>query len=203
MSRFSPAVRPTNAVSTSTVANWFGNQFVTYVAGSYESIATTVVGSGGQTTITFSSIPSTYTHLQLRTFARANYAANIFSLGIRYNSDSGTNYTFHNIYGNGTNALANGFTGYTYDYTVSALGTSTSNVFAASVMDILDYANTNKFKTIRTLDGGDVNGSGGSISLSSCLWRSTAAINSISISTGGFGDLLQYSHFALYGIKGA
>jgi hypothetical protein len=203
MARFSPAVRPTNAVSTSTVANWFGNQFVTYVAGSFESIATTVVGSGGQTTITFSSIPSTYKHLQLRVFARANYAANIFSLGIRYNSDSGANYTYHSIYGNGSSAVANGFTGYNYDYTCNVMGTSSTNVFAANVIDILDYADTNKYKTIRSLNGGDINGSGGLVSIASCLWQSTSAINSISISTGGFGDLLQYSHFALYGIKGS
>jgi len=178
-----------------------GNSF--YFPAAYESIATTSVGSGGQTTITFSSIPSTYKHLQLRVFAKANYAANIFSLGIRYNSDSGANYTYHSTYGNTTSAISNGYTGYTYDYTCSVMGTSTANNFATNVIDILDYADTNKYKTIRSFNGADVNGSGGSVALASCLWQSTSAINSISISTGGYGDLLQYSHFALYGIKGA
>lgn len=203
MSRYSPRARLTNTISTAAVANWFGNQFVALTPGSFESIATTAVGSGGQTTITFSSIPSTYKHLQLRFIAKANYAANIFSLGIRYNSDSGTNYTFHSVYGNGTSALATGNTSYNYDYTTAVMGTSTANVFAANIVDILDYADTAKFKTIRTLNGADVNGSGGSVALASSLWQSTSAINSISLSTGGYGDFLQYSHFALYGIKGA
>jgi hypothetical protein len=170
---------------------------------SFESIATATVGSGGTTTVTFSSIPSTYTHLQLRFIARANYAGNMFSGAMRYNSDSGANYSWHAIYGSGnTSVVAYGVTGYTYDYSINVMGTNTSNTFGSNVVDILDYKNTNKFKTIRTLTGGDGNGSG-SVGLMSTLWQSTAAINSISISTAGYGDFLQYSHFALYGIKGA
>lgn len=202
MSRYSPRARLTNSSSTSTVANWFGNQFV-ILPGSYESIATTAVGSGGQTTITFSSIPSTYKHLQLRFIAKANYALDVFSAAIRYNSDSGNNYTFHSLFSNGSTVSSGGATGYNYDYSSNILGTTTANAFAANIIDILDYADTNKYKTIRTLGGADVNGTGGAVSLISVLWQSTAAINSISISTGGFGDILQYSHFALYGIKGA
>ena len=202
MSRYSPRARLTNSSSTSTVANWFGNQFV-ILPGSYESIATTAVGSGGQTTITFSSIPSTYKHLQLRFIAKSNYAANIYSAGIRYNSDTGTNYTLHTLYGSGTTVSATGYTGQNYDYNSSTMGTTTANAFAANIVDILDYADTTKYKTIRTLNGGDVNGSGGSVALVSVLWQSTSAINSISITTAGYGDFLQYSHFALYGIKGA
>lgn len=202
MSRYSPRARLTNSSTTSTVANWFGNQFV-ILPGSFESIATTVVGSGGQTTITFSSIPSTYKHLQLRFIAKANYAANVFSVGIRYNNDSGSSYPLHVVQGNGTAVAAGGYSPYTYDYSTATMGTTTANVFAANVVDILDYADTNKNKTIRALVGADVNGSGGLVYMASTLWLSTSAINSISLSTGGYGDFLQHSHFALYGIKGA
>ena len=81
-------------------------------------------------------------------------------------------------------------------------GNSTSNVFASNVVDILDAFNTSKYKTIRNLNGDDTNGSG-IIALASGLWQNTNAITSISISTNGYGDFSQYSHVALYGIKGA
>jgi hypothetical protein len=68
------------------------------------------------------------------------------------------------------------------------------------ICDVLDYANTNKFKTLRSLTGNDRNGSG-SIWLDSGLWRSTSAITSIKFTTGT--AFAQYSQFALYGIKGA
>ena len=72
----------------------------------------------------------------------------------------------------------------------------------APIVDVLDYANTNKFKTIRNLEGFDVNGSGGLVALTSGLYRSTSAITSIKL-TPNAGNYAQYSHFALYGIKGA
>lgn len=171
----------------------------------YESIATISVGSGGATTATFSSIPQTYTHLQLRFIGKANTALSAFSAGIRYNSDSGTNYTFHALYGGGGSGSTSAFgsVNQSYDYSANVLGTNTTFNFGVNVLDILDYTNTNKFKTIRTLSGADRNGAGGAVGFSGAMWRNTAAINSISISSGGYGDWLQYSHFALYGIKGA
>lgn len=171
---------------------------------SYESIETVTVGSGGTTTVTFSSIPSTYTHLQLRFIVRANNASNVFSAAMRYNSDSGANYTYHLMYGGGGGTpSAFSATGQTVDYSPNVMGTNTSNTFVGNIVDILDYKDTNKFKTIRTFGGGDINAAGGAVSFASSLWQSTSAINSIAISTNGYGNLLQYSHFALYGIKGA
>jgi hypothetical protein len=158
-------------------------------AGSYESIATVDVGSGGSSTITFSSIPSTYTHLQLRCIQNGGGDR------LQFNSDTAANYTRHYLLGNGTAASSGASTGATY----SAVGdyTSTANVFAGTVIDILDYKDTNKFKTIRSLTGFDTN-SQGEIFLFSGLWRSTAAISTITI-TGG--TAAQYSSFALYGIN--
>jgi hypothetical protein len=69
------------------------------------------------------------------------------------------------------------------------------------VMDILDYSNVYKFKTIRNLSGADFNGSG-QIRLNSGLWMNTAGVTSISIYDANGGNLVQYSRLSLYGIKG-
>ena len=171
------------------------------LATSFESIATVTVGAGGATTISFSSIStSTYTHLQLRMILRSNLAANAYSAMMRLNSDSGSNYAYHVLYGNGTSALAAAGSSTNAPYLLYTQGTSTSNVFAADVVDILDAFNTSKYKTIRSLGGSDANGAG-TVALSSALWQNTNAITDISISTNGYGDFLQYTQIALYGVK--
>jgi len=175
-----------------------------FTQSAFDSIATTTVGSGGTSTITFSSIPQTYTHLQIRGIARENSGAgtSINDLLVRFNSDSGANYRYHYLRGNGTAASAGTAGSQTYAW---ALGTSqagsTASVFTGNVLDILDYTNTNKYTTTRSLSGTDFNGSG-IVDFISNLWLNTAAITSITITTGG-NDFAQYSSFALYGIKAA
>ena len=175
--------------------------FSTGVAASttaYESIATVTIGAGGATSATFSSIPSTYKHLQIRGFAR-NSAAD-YTISARFNSDSGSNYTIHQLYGDGstTGAYANASTAGGVPIGQTAFGTS---IFGAFVCDILDYANTNKYKTSRSLVGQDRNGAG-QILLESGLWSNTAAISNIEVRINGTALFEQYSSFALYGIKG-
>jgi hypothetical protein len=166
--------------------------------GDYESIATVTVGSGGQSTITFSSIPATYKHLQIRCIGKSTSTASQGDL--TFNSDTGNNYAWHQLYGNGSSAIADSSINRANIVGASALvASSVSNVFSASVIDILDYADTNKFKTVRHLVGQDENGSG-IISLNSGLWRSTAAISTVTI-TARTNSIAQYSSFALYGIK--
>ena len=160
----------------------------------YESIATTTVGAGGSTSISFSSIPGTYTHLQLRFISKSGGGAQ-FDIKTNFNSDTASNYSWHYVGGNGTSAAASAQTSIGFIYSTATL----TSQFGAYVMDILDYANTNKYKTTRELSGLDVNGGGGAINLMSGNWRSTAAISSIQITGGTFA---QYSSFALYGIKG-
>ena len=168
--------------------------------GDYESIATVTVGSGGSSSISFTSIPSTYQHLQLRTLAKHSAAFDLDDSLVRFNSDTGSNYYyFHQLRGNGASATAAaGGTG-TSMYVLPVTG-STVTSFAAGVMDILDYDDANKYKTVRTLTGYDANGSG-NIFLRSALWMNTAAVTSITI-TPPSGTFDQYSSFALYGIKG-
>ncbi|NCU72421.1 MAG: hypothetical protein EBY66_05360 [Candidatus Fonsibacter lacus] len=126
---------------------WASQNYSRYsITGSYESIATVTVGSGGSSYIEFTSIPATYSHLQIRIIS--------------------------------------------------------ASVFGTTVVDILDYANTNKYKTFRSLMGIDNNGSG-SIRLRSGLWMSTSAITAIKMTPSTSGSFQQYSSFALYGIASA
>jgi hypothetical protein len=170
----------------------------------YESIDTTTVGVAGSSTITFSSISGTYQHLQLRFIAAAS--TSLPTMYLRLNSDTGANYVRHRLQGNGTSASSGVNTGETATYMFGSAGISTAPIFRASVLDIVDYSNTNKYKTMRTLSGDDLNGLvagyGGYAVLSSGLWRSTSAITSVSIVINTGASFTQYSSFALYGIKG-
>ncbi len=174
------------------------------VTNSYESIATVTVGAGGSAAAEFTSIPNTYKHLQIRILARSNRAVTTdnIKLGVGNGTiDTGANYAYHNLYGNGTSAAASGGSSETSGYLDSISGSSIgASIFGVIVIDFLDYANTNKYKTVRSLGGYDSNG-GGFISLTSNLWMSTSAINRIKLTCRGTA-FDQYSHFALYGIKG-
>jgi hypothetical protein len=167
----------------------------------YESIATTTVGAGGAGSITFSSIPSTYSHLQIRGISRTDNPGSVDNVVIRFNSDTGTNYSWHQLAGDGSAASSGGES--TKNYILIGLhptSSTTANTFGATVVDVLDYANTNKNKTARGLSGFDVNGSG-TVLLRSGLWQDTGAITSVTITLLSAYNYLQYSQFALYGIK--
>lgn len=166
---------------------------------SFEAISTVTVGAGGSSSITFSSIPAGYTHLQIRFMGRIN-SGTWGDLQLTFNG-SGTGYTRHQLEGTGTAATAYGAASQTNIPIASGIaGSSTAaNIFGAGVTDILDYANTNKYKTVRSLSGGDSNGAG-YVDLQSGLWQSTSAISSITL-VSGVNSFVQYSHFALYGVK--
>lgn len=172
-------------------------------ATSFESIATVSVGSGGSSSVTFSSIPGTYTHLQVRmtTLSDVTTGAGGANVNLTFNSDTGSNYAWHELYGTGASAGAGAGTSQTFIKTGYTADSATSYT-GAGIVDILDYANTNKYKTIRTLSGSDINGSGGYVLFRSGLWQNTNAITSITL-TNQSGNLKQYSNFALYGIKSA
>jgi hypothetical protein len=172
------------------------------VTNSYESIATVSVGSGGADSVEFTSIPSTYTHLQLRYIARTSRSETDDGFSIQLNGDTASNYRYHYLAGNGTSASAYSEpnTGYGVPY-VSAANAG-ANTFGVGVFDLLDYRNTNKYKVARIIGGEDNNG-GGWVALNSGLWLNTAAVTSIKCQTNSLGNFVQYSHFALYGIKGA
>ena len=170
----------------------------------YDSIATVTVGSGGSSTISFTSIPATYTHLQIRCITKSARAGGQDYLDMRVGGssiDSGSNYSWHYLMGNGSAGSSAG--GATTNFALGATvpTTSGSGEFAATVIDILDYTSANKNKTIRALSGWDNNGSG-NIELWSSQWiNSSTAIGSINLYSDTGSNFVQYSQYALYGVK--
>ena len=162
--------------------------------GDYESIATTTLGSSNAT-ISFTSIPATYSHLQIRGILKNSGGGTYIKM--QMNSDTGSNYSGHELSGDGATASALGYSSRT-DIPITPNGNTATN-FAGFILDILDYANTSKYKTTRLLMGFDDNGSG-RVMLDSGSWQSTSAITSISIATTA-GTFQQYSSLALYGVK--
>lgn len=171
---------------------WDGRSAV----GSIDCIRTISLASAASS-VTFNNIPGTYSHLQLRGITFANYRT-----GIRLNGDTGANYSYHLIGGFGSgsgysvgSASSNGST-----TTIAPTQSGGSNP-GSLILDILDYTNTNKNKTIRCFSGFDTNGSG-DIWLSSAAWYNPAAITTIMLlPTEGGSNFGQYSTFSLYGIK--
>lgn len=164
---------------------------------SYESIAT-ITATGSQSSLTFTSIPSTFKHLQIRGIARDGIG---YIAQLRMNSDSGSNYSMHRLYGTGASAFANGGSSQTYIYLAEDLSTATST-HNAFLIDILDYASTSKNKTVRCLQGLDTNGAG-HIGIYSGAWLNTSAVTSITITNSGPQNFTNSTTFALYGIKEA
>jgi hypothetical protein len=169
----------------------------------YESIAT-LSGNGSGTTISFTSIPSTFKHLQLRGIIRESSGTGVDDtfFGLQFNGDTATNYSTHNLLGDGASASANA--GATQSRILLGFATQNAaltNTMGAFVLDILDYQNTNKYKTSRSLGGDDLNGKG-LISFVSGSWQSTSAINRIDIYSLTSRSISTASTIALYGIKG-
>jgi hypothetical protein len=162
---------------------------------SYESIATVTVGLAGQSSVTFSSIPSTYKHLQIRGISKSLTAGTDSNITI--NSGTAAAYR-HQLLADGSSASASANSGNAY--IIMTTGSSGTNIFDASVIDFLDYSSTTKNKVVRVLSGRDLNGSG-LLSFGSALWTTTSAINEITLTSGGT-SYVQYTQFALYGIKG-
>jgi hypothetical protein len=172
-------------------------------AGAYESIATVTVSAGGSSSVTFSSIPSTYVALQVRYMPRISTSDTAENTWLRFNGDTGSNYTYHFLDGNGSSASANGAVSQTRILAGRAgAANSGSNIFGVNILDIHDYASTSKYKTARILGGIDRNGDG-NIRLDSGLWLNTAAITSLTILPTTANSFVEYSVFSLYGIKGA
>lgn len=164
-------------------------------AGSYESIAT-ATGTGSSGTITFSSIPSTYRHLQLRINSKNTTGDN---LELQFNSDTGANYVRHFLRGNGSSVTAFAQTAQNQiEFMGSGSGTPNPAVL---IIDIQDYTSTTQNKTVRNFSGQDENGSG-TLVLSSGLWLNTNAVTSITFKVSS-GNFTTDSNFSLYGIKGA
>ena len=169
--------------------------------GAFELIST-AYGTGSSGTITFSSIPATYTHLQLRATMRDDYTLGWNQPYFKFNSDAtSSNYSWHQLLANGSSVTSSGAANtLIYDEQIAATYGGVSNSYATIIFDVLDYANTNKYKTARLMHG-VLDGSLKKVSLLSGSWRNTAAVTSLAIINGN--NFTTASRFSLYGIRGA
>jgi len=159
---------------------------------SYESIASYTVTNS---TVSFTSIPSTYQHLQVRMIFDSAGSG----VTTNFNSDGGSNYANHRVYGDGSSALATGIANTTQAVVSLYGGGYLAGTYGVAILDIHDYASTTKYKTVRSFYGYDSNGNGGErITLGSGLWMNTNAITGISFTGANFTGTVS-----LYGIKGA
>ena len=166
--------------------------------GAYDSLATVTVPSGGVASITFAGIPSGYKHLQVRGIGSTSIAGKAW--GIRLNNDAGSNYSYHYLQGTGSVPETGAAATQTLGYIGVSPESTNNNYVGAAVIDLLDYANADKYKTIRSLSGADMNGVGGYSRFNSSLWQSKSEINRVDLVLTS-GNFNQHSSFALYGVK--
>lgn len=175
------------------------------IPNSYELISTTLVGTA-TSAVTFSSIPTTYKHLQIRASVRGTYSNTNTTAALRFNGSTGTVYANHEIESNSSGFSYNQNTmpglGYMQAPRYVPAGTNIANAYAGMVLDIIDYLSTVKVKTMKGHVGWvDVPNNEKHASLPSGMWFDTTAINSITFFMA-YGNIEVGSRISLYGIKG-
>jgi hypothetical protein len=166
----------------------------------YELIATGNA-TGSAAFIEFTSIPTTYSHLQIRGTFRGTDSASVRDFLITMNGIAGTSYASHQLNGNGSTVSSSGLTSQArieFSNIIPA-ATQTANIFGACVIDVLDYRSTSKNTTIRMLGG--FSGTSQVIRLGSGFVNNTAAITTIRLAVN-VANLATGTRFSLYGIKG-
>ena len=169
------------------------------MASTYTPIATYTAPSA-QTTVSFSSF-SGYTDLRLIINATSQSGSNMDGI-LRFNSDSGSNYSLTYWRGNGSGVTTNSFTGQSYIYLTQVSAYSSTPV--TTIVEILNYSNTTTYKTVLSRESDTIN----AIAQNAALWRGSTgsanqAITSMTISTNGTGSFATGSTFTLYGITAA
>lgn len=174
----------------------------------FDSISTSTLGTAAAS-ISFSSIPTTYSHLQIRGLGRSSAAAELQDIRIQFNGDTAANYMLHRVGSQGgASATHNylGSTGVTYTYPGLPLPSAgqTAAIWGSAIIDIPDYKSANKNKSIKTFGGySTLNVSGNNYSyFGAGTWLNTAAITSILLYPSS-GNFTAGTTYALYGIKGA
>ena len=169
----------------------------------YVKIATTTISSASSA-VTFSNLPQNYTDLYLVLSVRANSAPTSFGTGIRFNGDTGTNYSFTNLRGDGAVAASSLQSNYSWlPLTDDVVAGGSTTIPTLGTMDIFSYAGSTNKTELQTVSQ-DLNGSG-TVQRAVGLWRNTAAITSITtfITSGASWYFGNGSTITLYGIKAA
>ena len=172
------------------------------MANTYTLIASNTVGSGGVSSVTFSSIPSTYTDLCLKISSRTNRGANSDALGFRYNSDTTfANYSAKVLLSTGSVVQSNSANPANDEGGLfTSANTATANTFGNAEIYIPNYAGSNQ-KSASVDAVAETNATGVYMNISATLYNQTTAISSITF-VPITGSLIQeYSTFYLYGIK--
>lgn len=175
------------------------------VPGVYQFLETVLVGSTPQSTITFSNLNSTYgstyQHLQIRATLRTDRANNGDALRLRFNSDTGANYAYHTLRGEGSGSpFAEAAANQTVlEIAYSEAANNTANSFAAAIIDILDPFETTKNTTARGLSG--FTSSIGRIPMYGGFWNNTAALTSIECRVAFGTNWVQGTRISLYGLR--
>ena len=168
-------------------------------------ITSSTVSNNTTTSIAFTNIPQTFTHLQLRCSARALTSSGTHEWLYFYHPNviGSGNFTGHMLYGDGSGVYSGGNAANQYSVLTGyiPLATQTANAFGSAIIDILDYASTSKNKTIKSMWGYDING-GGETGINSGYSSNlgTSALTSFEIGLSGGYYLTQGSKFNLYGI---
>jgi hypothetical protein len=165
-----------------------------------EAIATTYLEADA-TSVTFSSIPATYEHLQLRISGKNDYDnTTTASFGaIRLNGDTGSNYSQHRLYGTATSTAGESGASQSEMYSGRFANLNPAANFGGTIWDILDYANTNKNTTCVLVSGCGM--SAPIVGIFSGLWDDTAAVHTILIDQSGGSNWMRGSEFTLYGLN--
>jgi hypothetical protein len=196
-------------LTTQSAKGYGWGSLVDTAVGNYYSIASTSLTTSSAT-ISFSSIPSTYDHLQIRGSIRGTVAGSQQTAAIRLNGDSGNNYAAHTLLSkNNTPSSYKTGPADMMEFYEGPGGNQASGVFGNVIIDILDYKNTNKNTVIKTIYAWDNNTTavGGTqsatVSLFSGLWLNTAAVTSVTlIEQAGTNNYAANTTWSLYGIKG-
>jgi hypothetical protein len=167
------------------------------MANTFELIASNTVGSGGAATISFTSIPSTYTDLILKISGRLNYATTAVGLQFSFNGQAaGTSITGKTIQGSGSSVVS-----YSAWQPNIDSANATANTFASVDIYIPNYTSSNN-KSASSDSVQEDNATTAYAEMHAALWSNTAAINQITI-TPNSGSFVQYSTAYLYGVKNA
>ena len=168
------------------------------MANTYELISSNTVGSGGASSVTFSSIPSTYTDLKMVYSARSDRAGQTAELlAISFNGTT-TNYARLVLEGNGSSVGS--YKDPIRSFGIVTASSATSNTFSNGEIYIPNYLSSN-YKSYSGDGSAENNATSANIDLDANIWNNTAAITSIAITTYNSNNFVQYSSFYLYGIK--
>jgi hypothetical protein len=164
----------------------------------YEPIATQTLGSASAS-VTFSSIPSTYTDLVL--VINAGPTDGEEGAQFRLNTDNGSNYSYTSLYGTGSTATSIRASNLTAGRLTAGASAGATNTLTSNwIVQFMNYSNTTTNKTVISRDN-IISGSYPAVETLVNLWRSTAAISTIELRQSGSGQYMAGSTFTLYGIK--